>query len=162
MEPITLRLKETTLESLKTEANEHGVSRSEYIRNLIQSRDEHRRLREKYDALRNDYELLQAEHAQELERLEARHEEELEDRQAEHKAEIEELKAQYEERIESLETENERLHRQLAATNKRVDQHTELVEYVQEERELHRRREERMDAPAWRRAKWWLLGRDRE
>ncbi|MCL7417444.1 MAG: ribbon-helix-helix protein, CopG family [Halalkalicoccus sp.] len=63
---------------------------------------------------------------------------------------------------DDLKQENERLRDQLAATNRRVDQHTELVEYVREEREVDRRRQERMDAPAWRRAKWWLLGRDRE
>ena len=73
---------------------------------------------------------------------------------------LENLKAEYDEEIEELENENERLQRQLAATNRRVDQHQELVEYVQEERELQQRREERRDAPAWRRAKWWLLGRD--
>ena len=49
---------------------------------------------------------------------------------------------------------------QLAATNRRVDQYQELVAYSQEERELDHRRQERMDAPVWRRAKWWLLGRD--
>jgi hypothetical protein len=49
-------------------------------------------------------------------------------------------------------------------------EHTELVEYVQEERSIQQRREarreqerererERENAPAWRRAKWWLLGR---
>ena len=60
--------------------------------------------------------------------------------------------------LEDLENENERLQRQLAATNRHVDEHQELVAYVKEERELQQRREKRRDAPAWRRAKWWLLG----
>lgn len=38
----------------------------------------------------------------------------------------------------------------------------ELVEYVERERDLQRRREERQDAPAWTHAKWWLFGRDRD
>ena len=63
---------------------------------------------------------------------------------------------------DDLKQENERLQRQLAATNRRVGQHQELVEYVREERDLQQRREERLDAPVWRRTKWWLLGRDRD
>lgn len=62
--------------------------------------------------------------------------------------------------VESLRQENERLQRQLRETNKRVDEHQELVDYVEQEQSLQQRREERRDAPAWRRAKWWLLGRD--
>lgn len=72
---------------------------------------------------------------------------------------------QYDDRVEELEREiedvrreNDRLRKQLAATNRRVDQHQELVEYVQEERSVAQRREQRREAPAWRRAKWWLLG----
>ena len=67
---------------------------------------------------------------------------------------------------ESLQAECDRLRRELQAANSRYDEHTELVEYVKEERELRRRREERRqrreerrDAPVWRRAKWWVLGR---
>lgn len=62
-------------------------------------------------------------------------------------------------RIDALENENERLRRQLQARNAREDDVTELVEYVEQERTLRERREERRDAPAWTRAKWWLLGR---
>lgn len=50
------------------------------------------------------------------------------------------------------------LRRQLQAVNARQDDVGELVEYVERERELDHRREERRQAPAWRRAKWWLLG----
>ena len=61
---------------------------------------------------------------------------------------------------EELRSENERLRRKLQATNSRQEDVGELVEYVEKERRLQQRREERRDAPAWRRAKWWLLGRD--
>lgn len=60
---------------------------------------------------------------------------------------------------ERIQTENERLQQSLQQLVQQREEHTELVEYVEEERSLQRRREERRDAPAWRRAKWWLLGR---
>lgn len=63
---------------------------------------------------------------------------------------------------DDLEQENERLRRQLAATNRRVDEHRELVEYVEEQREVEHRREEReqrrAQASVFTRAKWWLTG----
>lgn len=52
-----------------------------------------------------------------------------------------------------LEKENERLKRQLIATNKRVEEHTELVEYVEEERSWR-------SAGLGTRIKWWVFGRD--
>lgn len=58
-----------------------------------------------------------------------------------------------------VQTENDRLRRQLQATNARQEDVGELVEYVEEERAIQQRREERRDAPVWRRAKWWVLGR---
>lgn len=59
---------------------------------------------------------------------------------------------------DDLEAERDRLLNELQATNRRVDEHAELVEYVDEQRELERRREARRDAPVWRRAKWWVFG----
>ena len=63
---------------------------------------------------------------------------------------------------ESLQAECDRLRRELQAANSRYDEHTELVEYVEEERRLQQRREERRDAPVWTRAKWWLFGRSND
>ena len=60
---------------------------------------------------------------------------------------------------EDVAAERDRLREQLAATNARAEDVGELVEYVERERELQRRERERRDAPAWRRAKWWLFGR---
>lgn len=63
---------------------------------------------------------------------------------------------------DGLKAERDRLQRKLEATNARNDDVDEIVEYVQEERELQRRREERRDAPLWTRAKWYVLGRSRD
>lgn len=41
MEQITLRVPADTLESLESEADERGISRSEYIRDILESRNEH-------------------------------------------------------------------------------------------------------------------------
>lgn len=61
---------------------------------------------------------------------------------------------------DELRRENERLRQQLQAVNSRQDDVGELVEYVEEERKIQQRREERRDAPIWRRAKWWVFGRN--
>lgn len=62
---------------------------------------------------------------------------------------------------EELQTECERLQNEKRLIVEQREEHTELVEYVEEERSVRQRREERRDAPAWTRAKWWLVGRDR-
>ena len=51
------------------------------------------------------------------------------------------------------------LRRQLQQANSRERDVDEIVTYVEEERRLQQRREERRDAPVWTRAKWWLFGR---
>ncbi|WP_122090362.1 hypothetical protein [Halalkalicoccus subterraneus] len=129
MDSITLRLQPDTIESLSGEANEHGVSRSEYVRNIIQSRHELERLRGEYERL-----------------------------QADHEGEIEELREEYEDRIADLERENERLRNEKRALIQDREERTDLVEYVEREKELDQQRQQRRQAPAWRRAKWWLLG----
>lgn len=65
MDSITLRLEPDTIKSLDDEADEHGVSRSEYIRTIIDRRHEHDRIRDEYeeriDDLKRDVERLQNE-----------------------------------------------------------------------------------------------------
>lgn len=61
-------------------------------------------------------------------------------------------------RITDLERENERLRNEKRALIQDREERTELVEYVERERELDQQRQQRRQAPAWRRAKWWLLG----
>jgi len=59
---------------------------------------------------------------------------------------------------DDLADERDRLLDELQATNRRVDEHGELVAYVEDRREAERRREARRSAPVWRRAKWWVFG----
>ena len=61
--------------------------------------------------------------------------------------------------LEQTEARVEDLRRQLQQTNSRERDVDEIVTYVEEERRLQQRREERRDAPVWTRAKWWLFGR---
>jgi metal-responsive CopG/Arc/MetJ family transcriptional regulator len=58
---------------------------------------------------------------------------------------------------EELQRENERLRNQLQAITSRQQEHTDLVEYVEEERSLSRQKAE---AGVVTRAKWWLFGMD--
>jgi len=71
---------------------------------------------------------------------------------------VEELEA----KVDSLEARNRDLTNQLAESNRRIDGAAELVEYVEEERSLAQRREEREkqkdEAGVLKRAKWWLVG----
>ena len=59
---------------------------------------------------------------------------------------------------ESLQAECDRLKRELQAANSRYDEHSELVEYVEDERRIQQRREERRQANVFRRAWWYLAG----
>ena len=67
---------------------------------------------------------------------------------------------------ERLQRERDSLQNRLNTLAGREREHAELVEYVEREKSMQERREERerkreqrRNAPAWRRAKWWLLGR---
>lgn len=130
---ITITDRQSDLLDEKTGDNGEYESKSEAVRDFIQAY-EHRR----------DY---KREHDWEL---------------ALRERENERLREAYEQQIDELERENERLRQQLAARNAREDDVGEIVEYVEQERELQRRREQRRDAPIWRRAKWYVFGRDRE
>lgn len=144
MDSITLRLQSDTIDQLNDEANARGVSRSEYVRDIIRSRDELQRLRDKH------------------ERIQADHEEELDGVRDEYEERINELEREYKNQINELERENERLHRERRQLLEQRDEHTELVEYVEEERSLQQRREDReqrrAQAGVLTRAKWWLAG----
>jgi TolA-binding protein len=133
MNPTTLRLPENTLNTLADEAEERGLSRSEYIREIIYDRHEDDRL---HDRLRADYQ-----------------------RQiADYEAKI----SDYEKRIVDLETENERIRNEKRLILEQREENTELVEYVEEQRELTKYQERRQrlldDANILRRWKWKLTG----
>jgi septal ring factor EnvC (AmiA/AmiB activator) len=63
---------------------------------------------------------------------------------------------------DDLERENDRLRSEKRTIIQQREEHTELVEYVEEERTIRQRREERererRQANALRRAWWWLAG----
>jgi chromosome segregation ATPase len=56
MEQITLRIPSDTLEEVESEADEEGKTRSEYLRDVIDSRHEHEELRTEVERLRTEVE----------------------------------------------------------------------------------------------------------
>jgi len=60
-------------------------------------------------------------------------------------------------RYDEKQREVDRLNRKVSAIQSRREEHTELVEYVEQERQLNR---DKQTASAVERAKWWLFGRD--
>lgn len=54
MQQITLRIREDTLEALEEEAEERGVSRSEHIRDILDSRDDVEDLQTEVERLRRE------------------------------------------------------------------------------------------------------------
>lgn len=61
MKAITIRLEESTIESLDEEAAEHDRSRSEHIREVIRARNEHDELRRWAERLEQENERLRRE-----------------------------------------------------------------------------------------------------
>ena len=59
MEPLTIRIREETKESLESEADEYDVSVSEYVRNLIEKGREYDDLRDRLDAREDRIEALE-------------------------------------------------------------------------------------------------------
>ena len=64
------------------------------------------------------------------------------------------------ERVSQLEAENDRLRREKRAVIEQRDEHRELVEYVDGERELQQMERERRNAPIWLRLKWFIWGKN--
>ena len=68
--------------------------------------------------------------------------------------EVEEIQSE----LEATQAKVEDLRRQLQAANSRERDVDDLVEYVEEERQIQRRREERRQANMFRRAWWFVAG----
>ena len=111
MANVSVRLQDDVVEQLDDEASDHGLSRAEYIRSLIQCRTESKELRSELDEIRDDYDELQAEHEKELNALEE----------------------QYEARLNNLE-------RQLKAANQKNERIDELVRVHDREQTLAERK----------------------
>ena len=163
MHPTSIRLEKAVLDELDAEAEERGVTRTRLLQQIIKNRNDdsairsdYDRLQSKFQELRDDYDDLEAEY----EKLEARRNEALAEQQraSERAVKFRDERNRLSSRVDELETERDRLQRQLAAANARQDDLGELVEYVEGEKSLRERREERESAPVWRRAWWWIAG----
>jgi|APHM01.1.fsa_nt_gi bZIP transcription factor. len=135
MEQITLRIQSDVLDSIDSEAVEHGISRSEHIRNIVKTRNKHgdaKQLRQRVD----DLEAKRDQLIDEVEQLEKT---------------ITEVEAE----IETLEARNTDLTNQLAEANRRIDAANELVRYVDDERSAQQRWRE---AGLFRKMKYTVLG----
>jgi Arc/MetJ-type ribon-helix-helix transcriptional regulator len=60
---------------------------------------------------------------------------------------------------DELEQQVERLQNEKRLILEQREDHNELIRHVEDEREEREQRRERRNAPVWRRAKWWVLGR---
>lgn len=146
MQRITISLPEDLHDRLTELAGESGPydSKSEAVRGLIH--DLENEIQEYESKLRDAHDQLQ------------QYDEQLQD----YEEKLTSVREEYEREIEDLQRENERLQRQLAATNRRVDEHQELIEYVEEQREIERyrgRREQMLDqAGMLTRWKWKFTG----
>jgi metal-responsive CopG/Arc/MetJ family transcriptional regulator len=118
MQNVTLRMADELVESLDEEADNHDLSRSEYIRNILHDRHDESALQRENEQLR---------------------------------AQVDDLQSQ------------------LVAANTRIDDANELVEFVEEERDLRPYRERRLikreleedkrrNAGIMRRLAWWVRG----
>lgn len=85
----------------------------------------------------------------------AEHEEKLRGR-------MEELERKKDEEIEQLRTEIDRLQRERRQILEQREENQELVRFAEEQRSLVSEQRDRRNAPVWRRAKWWVLGRGQE
>lgn len=104
MQQITLRVSESTKESLKGEAEDREQTLSDYMRDLIAQRNEDTITQDEYDRLRDEHGRLQDEH----ERLQSEH--------------------------ERLRTEVERVRREKRQILDLTDEHESLVKYAEDER----------------------------
>lgn len=109
MQNVTVRLPVRLLAELEREAAQQGVSRSEYIRETLATRDEHAATQRERDRLRAEYE-------RQIAALEREHEREI----AELEADLEHARARQDE-----------LREMAKAANRRNDEVQAVVEYVE-------------------------------
>lgn len=133
MEQITLRVQENTLESVESDATEHDKTRSEHIRDILESHTEHGDPEELAERITDLHDRI-GEKDSRIEDLEAER-----DRLADTVDTLEEEIADLESEVESLEARNTDLTNQLAEANTRIDAAGELVEYVETERSAQER-----------------------
>lgn len=104
MEQITLRIQEDVLEDVEAEAEGSNQSRAEYLREVIESRNESEKLRDEY-------------------------EEKAEQLRTEFESEVDELEA----KVNELQTELDRVHREKRQVLDQREENQELKRYVEDE-----------------------------
>ncbi|MFB9807422.1 hypothetical protein ACFFQF_20325 [Haladaptatus pallidirubidus] len=157
MDQITLRLAEDVLASVEEEAEESDTTRTEYLRDVVESRNEGKKIRDSYE---EQLDSLRREHEQKVNELESQHEQKLSELKAEHEQEVNrleekvrELQAEHEQKVNELETEHEQevseLRDRIDALREDREEKIRLEARVDQlERDLKRVREERDSAKA--------------
>ncbi|MFH5802409.1 ribbon-helix-helix protein, CopG family [Haladaptatus sp. CMAA 1911] len=134
MEQITLRIPKDTLADIEREAEEHGETRSEYIREILETRTE-------YDSEHGEGQCVPIETHAELQR-------EYAELQAEHG----EGECVPVEEHNELQTELDRVHREKRQVLAQREENQELKRYVEDELSW---REQSLGT----RLKWWVFGK---
>ncbi|WP_458211048.1 ribbon-helix-helix protein, CopG family [Haladaptatus sp. NG-SE-30] len=135
MEQITLRIPEDTLEDLEREAEEHGSTRSEYIRDVLETRRE-----------------FDSEHGEGKCVPDETHEQ-LQEEHAELKNEHGEGECIPIEEHDELQTEVERLRREKRQVLAQREENQQLQRYVEDELTW---REQSLST----RLRWWIFGKE--
>lgn len=139
MKTVTVRFAEEYAETLDDEAEKAGLSRAEYLRELIDQGREAPAIRDELDETRTELQKM----SDELDTI---------------RDELDETKdelAAVEGERDAAQARADNLRDQLAATNRRVDQHQDLVRTVERQQSLAERK---ASAGVLTRAKWWLVG----
>lgn len=133
MSRLTVSLTEREEEIIKEKVDDGDEydSRSAFVRSCVNSYERAEQLQHRIDELERD----------------------LEERR-ETIAELQEVA----DRVESLETELERVKREKREILDQRTENKQLVKFADAEREAAERREQRREAPVWRRAKWYVFG----
>lgn len=141
MEQITLRISENTLESLEGEADEHGRSRSEHIRDVLESRHE-------IDELRSEHERVASELREEIADLE---------RQLDNRNDVVDS---LRERLENREQRIDDLEEQLARRSQIEEKVDVLAKRVEDSQLTYAERRQRMidEASLAQRLRWKVTG----
>lgn len=164
MERITPHIREEHLEQIRSvqESADSDISEAEAVRRIFDRAADAERAEAEREAMRSEYE-------SKIESIRSEHESELDALRSEHESEVESVRSEYESRIEELQEEVDDLERDVERlqNEKRTligdrEERTELVEYVEEQRQVERyraRRERMLDqAGIVTRAKWKLTG----
>jgi predicted nucleic acid-binding Zn-ribbon protein len=132
MRQISVKLDESTIDSLDREADEQNTSRANLVRELIQTRNDSGELEEQ---LQDITETLQ-----------------------DTRDELEAQQREYERQLADAQQENERLQRERRQILEQREQNRELVAFADQQQSILERQEARRARPVWSRAFRWVIG----